>query len=110
MPEGDAVWRTARNLHRALSGQVLTRTDFRVPAIATTDLSGATVTETVSRGKHLLTRIDAAAVGGPEWTLHTHLKMEGSWRIYDRGQRWSRPGHLARVVLDVAERSAVGFQ
>jgi endonuclease-8 len=110
MPEGDAVWRTARNLHRALSGRVLTRTDFRVPAIATTDLSGATVTETVSRGKHLLTRIDAAEVDGRAWTLHTHLKMEGSWRIYDRGQRWSKPGHRARVVLDVAERTAVGFQ
>ncbi len=58
MPEGDAVWRTARTLHRALSGRVLTRTDFRVPAIATVDLAGGTITETVSRGKHLLTRID----------------------------------------------------
>ena len=59
MPEGDTVWRTARQLDRALTGRTLTRTDLRVPAYATWDLSGATVAETVSRGKHLLTRIDA---------------------------------------------------
>jgi endonuclease VIII len=107
VPEGDAVWRTARKLHHALSGHTLTRTDFRVPAIATVDLSRGTVVETVSRGKHLLTRIDHDQA---KWTLHTHLKMEGSWRVFDRGQRWNQAGHLARVVLTVAERTAVGFQ
>lgn len=110
MPEGDAVWRTARKLHQAISSHTLTRTDFRVPAIATADLAGSTVVETVSRGKHLLTRIDARHLGGELWTLHTHLKMEGSWRVYDRGRRWNQPGHLARVVLETAERAAVGFQ
>ena len=106
MPEGDAVWRTAERLRRALDGQRLVRTDLRVPQHATVDLAGGTVVETVSRGKHLLTRIDADA----RWTLHTHLKMEGSWRVYQAGERWSRPAHLARVVLDVGARSAVGFQ
>jgi endonuclease-8 len=110
MPEGDAVWRTARQLHRAMSGSTLTRTDFRVPAIATADLSGGTIVETVSRGKHLLTRIDARPVAAQQWTLHTHLKMEGSWRVYDRGQRWNKAGHLARVVLETSDRVAVGFQ
>jgi endonuclease-8 len=81
-----------------------------VPAIATADLSGATVVETVSRGKHLLTRIDAQPIGGRLWTLHTHLKMEGSWRVLDRGQRWNKPGHLARVVLDAGDKVGVGFQ
>jgi endonuclease-8 len=110
VPEGDAVWRTARQLHQALSGRTLTRTDFRVPAIATADLSGSTVVETISRGKHLLTRIDPAAIGGQAWTLHTHLKMEGSWQVLDHGQRWNKAGYLARVVLDTADRTAVGFQ
>jgi len=105
VPEGDAVHRTARELDRALSGAELTRTDFRVPALATTDLSGRVVVETVARGKHLLTRIS----GDPAWTLHTHLKMEGSWRLYAPGQRWNRPAHLARVVLETADRQAVGF-
>ena len=106
MPEGDAVWRTAHRLATALDGRTLARTDFRVPQHATADLAGGTVVETVSRGKHLLTRISHEQ----EWTLHTHLKMEGSWRVYRAGERWGKPGHLARVVLDAGEVSAVGFQ
>ena len=103
MPEGDTVWRTARHLDRALTGQVLTRTDFRVPAYATVDLAGRTVEGTRSRGKHLLTRI------GDEHTLHTHLKMEGSWHLYRPGTSWQRPAHQVRVVLTTAEWVAVGF-
>jgi endonuclease VIII len=108
VPEGDTVWRAARRLDQALSGKVLTRTDVRVPAYATWDLAGARVIQTVSRGKHLLTRIDAA--DGRAWTLHTHLKMEGGWRVLEPGRRWPRPAHTARVVLETADTVAVGFQ
>jgi endonuclease-8 len=105
VPEGDTVWRAASLLDRALSGSTLTATDFRVPAYATWDLAGATVSETVSRGKHLLTRID----GDARWTLHTHLKMEGGWRVLRPGTRWPRPAHTVRVVLTTADAEAVGF-
>ena len=106
MPEGDTVYRAARLLERELRGRVLTGTDFRVPQLATVDLSGATLTESLSRGKHLLTRIDD---GRQRWTLHTHLKMEGSWRVFRDGRRWSRPAHQARVVLAADGVQAVGF-
>ena len=106
MPEGDAVVRTARRLDRALAGQVLTASDFRVPQHATADLSEGVVVGTITRGKHLFTRVDR---GEEQFSLHTHLKMEGSWRVYEPGQKWTRPGHQARVVLTTAERSAVGF-
>ena len=105
MPEGDTVHRTARRLHRALAGQPLTGTDFRVPRLATTDLTGSLVVESIARGKHLLTRFE----GAEALTLHTHLKMEGSWRVYARGERWKRPAHQARVVLETARHQAVGF-
>ncbi|WP_110183256.1 DNA-formamidopyrimidine glycosylase family protein [Nocardioides solisilvae] len=105
MPEGDTVWRAARLLDRTLAGRTLTATDFRVPQLATRDLAGATVRHTASRGKHLLTRIEADRA----WTLHTHLKMEGAWQAYGPGQRWRRPVHTARVVLEAGERTAVGF-
>ena len=39
MPEGDTVYQTARRLD-ALSGHVLTGSDFRIPSLATTDLGG----------------------------------------------------------------------
>ncbi|MEJ7831757.1 MAG: DNA-formamidopyrimidine glycosylase family protein [Nocardioides sp.] len=106
MPEGDTVYRAARKLDRALAGQTLLRTDFRVPQLATTDLAGATVVGTVSRGKHLLTRLETDA---QRLTLHTHLKMEGSWRMFRAGRAWNRPAHQARVVLTTAEQQAVGF-
>jgi endonuclease-8 len=50
MPEGDVVWQTARRLHQALAGRTLTRSDFRVPQLATVDLTGGMVTETTARG------------------------------------------------------------
>ena len=106
MPEGDTVYHTARLLDRALSGQRLVATDFRVPQHATADLSGGTVRGTVSRGKHLLTRVDR---GQEAWTLHTHLKMEGAWRVLRPDQRWPRPAHQARVVLTTPDQVAVGF-
>ena len=103
MPEGDTVWRTAKHLDQALTGQLLTRTDFRVPVYATLDLAGLPVQGTVARGKHLLTRI------GDDHTLHTHLKMEGSWHLYRPTTSWRRPTHEARVVLHTEGWVAVGF-
>ncbi|HTZ29220.1 MAG TPA: DNA-formamidopyrimidine glycosylase family protein [Streptosporangiaceae bacterium] len=102
MPEGDVVWRTARELDEALTGRVLTRSDFRVPRFATTDLAGRTVTGTVSRGKHLLTRVDNGV------TVHTHLRMDGSWRIRPAGDYLPRD-HRIRLVLGNDERQALGY-
>jgi len=103
MPEGDVVWYTARRLHEALAGRVLTRSDFRVPRLATADLSGDVVTETVSRGKHLLTRTKSGL------TVHTHLKMDGSWRVRPAAERL-RDSHRIRLLLANEEWQAVGYQ
>lgn len=100
MPEGDVVWLTARTLHDALSGRELTRSDFRVPRYATSDLRGRQVLETVSRGKHLLTRVEGGL------TIHTHLKMEGSWRVTPPGP--PPRDHRVRLVLANAQWQAVG--
>jgi endonuclease-8 len=103
MPEGDTVYRAAKLLSRALDGTVLTTCDIRVPTFATVDLTGETVRETVSRGKHLLMRVG-------EYTLHSHLKMEGIWRVYRPGERWQRPEWKARAILANDEVTAVGFE
>ncbi len=102
MPEGDVVWNTAQRLHAALAGQMLTRSDFRVPRYATVSLAGQTVTDAVSRGKHLLIRTDRGL------TVHTHLKMEGAWRIQPAGS--FRDSHRLRVLLANAEWLAAGYQ
>ncbi len=75
MPEGDTVWRTATRLHEALAGVPLERAELRWPTLAGADLRGATTLQVSSRGKHLLHRLDTGL------TLHSHLRMEGQWRI-----------------------------
>ena len=96
MPEGDTVYRAARRLDAALAGTVLTSCDIRVPAFATVDFTGETVDSVASRGKHLLMRIGAN-------TIHSHLKMEGSWDVYSAGGRWRRPQWQARAILANAQ-------
>jgi endonuclease-8 len=109
VPEGDTVWNTARALHRALAGGRLTASDFRVPHLATATLAGWTVRESRSRGKHLLLRLSHP--DGRRGTLHSHLRMDGSWRVYAPGARWSAGrAHEIRVVLRTADAVAVGYR
>ena len=104
MAEGDTVFAMAVRLHGALAGHVLTRTDFRVPAFATADLRGQVVGEVVSRGKHLLVRTDGHV------SVHSHLGMDGGWRIYDPGERWRGRSFEVRGVLETDSRIAVGHR
>lgn len=97
------VWYTARRLHEALAGRTLTRSDFRVPRLATADLTGDVVIETVAQGKHLLTRTQNGL------TVHTHLRMDGSWRVRPATEPL-RDSHRIRLVLVNEERQAVGYQ
>lgn len=103
MPEGDTIFRAARRLNRALHGDVVTRFDLRVPALATADLRGEIVHEVVPRGKHLLHRIG-------DMTLRSHLRMDGSWHVYRPGERWRAPAHRARAVISTAAVETVGFE
>ena len=96
------VWRAARQLHDALAGRVLVRSDFRVPRFATTDLTGRTVTEALARGKHLLIRVDG------DISVHTHLRMDGSWRV-GPASGYPLRDHRIRLVLANAEWEAVGL-
>jgi len=105
MPEGDTVYLAGRRLDAALAGQTLTGTDFRIPHLATVDLTGRVVREVSSRGKHLLFRFDDAT------TLHTHFRMDGTWHLYRYGQTWrGGPSHAIRIILNADERVAVGYR
>ncbi|MFZ2241615.1 MAG: DNA-formamidopyrimidine glycosylase family protein [Gordonia amarae] len=109
MPEGDTVYRTATDLRRALEGKVLQHSQFRTPGLATSDLTGRTVTSVRSRGKHLLIDI-AATTTQSAVSIHTHLKMEGEWHVHPAGTRWRKPAHKARIVLRTSTHEAVGFE
>lgn len=119
MPEGDTVRRSAGRLHQALAGRELVKAELRWPNLGAVELAGRTVTEVVAYGKHILTRL-AAVPPGTETTvpdgdvaltLHTHLRMDGSWRVAATGpSSWphgNRPG--VRAALANAEWTAVGM-
>lgn len=65
--------------------------------------------ETVSRGKHLLTRVEG------DLTVHTHMRMDGSWRIVPAGDGRGGPpgiraGDTVRLVLGNDEWLALGVR
>ncbi len=105
MPEGDTVWRTAHRLDRALAGEPLVVCDLRFPAVATVDLTGATTLEVVSRGKHILQRLDSGL------TLHSHLRMEGQWRVQrpEATSGWLRRDDL-RAAVGTTTWTALGLR
>ncbi|GAA1226342.1 Fpg/Nei family DNA glycosylase [Pseudonocardia alaniniphila] len=103
VPEGDTVYLTGKRLHVALSGRSLVRGELRHPRLVEHDLAGRTVLDVASVGKHLFTRFDDGR------SLHSHLRLDGSWHLYRPGMSWQRPAHQARAVLETAERTAVGF-
>jgi endonuclease VIII len=103
VPEGDTINRVANRLRPALAGQVVER--FEAPrAVGPRPAKGSSVTEVEAVGKHLLIRFSDGV------TLHTHLRMTGTWHLYRSGQRWRLPGHLARAVVGVEGWEAVCFR
>jgi endonuclease VIII len=107
MPEGDTIFRTARTLHRALAGHVVTRFESVLPALNRVAVDRAIVGRSIesvrARGKHLLMTLAG------DLTLHTHMRMNGSWHIYRPGERWQRSRDDMRVLIATETFVAVGF-
>lgn len=94
--------RMTRRLHEALSSRVLTRGELRWGGLGGVALAGMSVRECVSYGKHTLIRLDS------QLTVHTHLKMDGTWRISPTSVPPKLlPDPQIRVVLAGADWTAV---
>ena len=106
MPEGDTVHRTADRLDAALRGAVVERAELRWPSVPDVDLAGSRTLEVVARGKHLLHRFDTGS------TLHTHLRMEGQWRVEHPGPATDRAlrRHDLRAAVLTGRWSALGLR
>ena len=105
MPEGDTIHRAASTLSAAIAGAELTR--FELPrqraGRAGWPQPGERVSGIEARGKHLL----IACSGG--LTLHTHMRMSGSWHLYRPGERWRRSPGAVVARLDTTGAEAVCF-
>ncbi|HEX2904495.1 MAG TPA: DNA-formamidopyrimidine glycosylase family protein [Jatrophihabitans sp.] len=104
MPEGDTVYITCQRLHRALAGRAVTTFDLRVPTLALADLTGTDTTEVIPRGKHILMRFSDGQ------TLHSHLRMDGSWRVGPAAARPRGRNFEIRALVGNAEWLASGFR
>lgn len=92
MPEGDTVHRAARRLHAALVGRRVLRFVFQHPGIEGT-LEGGVVADVRARGKHLLIDLSDGR------SLHSHLRMRGSWHVYAPGEPWRHPPTRMSVAI-----------
>lgn len=119
MPEGDTLFRVARTLHRAFSGQVIRRFESAYAKLLRTDeeapITGRTVERVEARGKWCLIRFGPrpGGSGRPQdgaLILCTHLRMNGMWHLYRTGERWQRPAHDSRLLLATETFVAVGFR
>ena len=107
MPEGDTIRRTAQTLNRALAGRRITRFETTLPALARVDfdhpLRGRSIEAVESAGKWCLMRFSGDLV------LATHMRMHGSWHLYRPEERWHRPRHDFRVLIETRDFAAVAF-
>ncbi len=107
MPEGDTLHRTAATLGAALTGETIVAADSRpwrsAPAIHAASLVGRCVSAVRAEGKNLLIELDDGR------SVLTHLRMTGSWHLYQPGERWWKPAARARLVIENARYVAVCF-
>src|SRR5262249_53311301 len=97
VPEGDAIFRTARTLNRALAGRTVVRFESVFPKLSRVHddmpLTGRTIESVTAAGKHVLMRFSGNLL------LRTHMRMNGSWHIYRPGERWRKPRRDMRIIV-----------
>jgi endonuclease-8 len=107
MPEGDTIRSAANRIGAALVDREIESIETPHPRHGKDGwpekLAGRKVRAVDTRGKHLLMRFEGGL------TLHSHLRMGGSWGVYARGKRWHRGVHRAWLVIRTADHEVVQF-
>lgn len=97
MAEGDSILRLASRLHRSFAGLPVQRSSVRRRVENPALFDGDRLVEVGALGKHLLMRFDSGR------TLHSHLRMQGAWRIHRAPPR----GHRVSAWFDFGERGVL---
>ncbi len=93
MPEGDTIHYAANRIRPVLAGHVPDALETPHPRFARARwderLAGRAVTSVDAYGKHLFLRFEG------DLTIHSHLRMTGSWRVLDERRPRPRTAWLA---------------
>jgi endonuclease VIII len=107
MPEGDTIHNAAMRVGDALVGKEIRAIETPHPRHAMDRwperLAGRAVKSVDAHGKHLFIHFDGALA------LHSHLRMNGKWGVYERGRRWTRGAHRAWLVIRTDDHDVVQF-
>ena len=107
MPEGDTIHYAANRIRPVLAGHVPDELKTPHPRFGRDRweerLAGRAVTSVDAHGKHLFLRFEG------DLTIHSHLRMSGSWRVLPQGQRWPRSPRSAWLVIRRAGQEVLQF-
>lgn len=107
MPEGDTIHYAANRIRPILEGHVPDELRTPHPRFRADrwpeKLAGQAVRSVDAHGKHLFLRFEGGL------TIHSHLRMTGSWGTYTRGDRWRRSPRRAWLVARHADGEVVQF-
>ena len=106
MPEGDTIHYAARRIRPIVEGEI--------PDVTTPHprfgrdrwperLAGCRVRSVDAHGKHLFLRFDG------DLTIHSHLRMSGSWGVFGPGRRWHRSPRRAWMIISRGDIKVVEF-
>jgi len=107
MPEGDTIHYAANRIRPILEGHVPDEVATPHPRFRMDRwperLEGRVVHSVDAHGKHLFLRFEGGL------TIHSHLRMTGSWGTYLKGERWRRSPRRAWLVLRRGNGEVVQF-
>ena len=107
MPEGDTIHYAASRIRPVLEGHVPDALETPHPRFGRDRwperLQGRAVRSVDAHGKHLFLRFEGGL------TIHSHLRMSGSWRVLSRDQDWPRSPRSAWLRIRRGDREVLQF-
>jgi endonuclease-8 len=107
VPEGDTIHYAASRIRPVLEGHVPDLLETPHPRFGRDRwperLAGRAVRSVDALGKHLFLRFEGGL------TIHSHLRMSGSWRVFEHGMQWHRSPRSAWLRIRRGERDVLQF-
>jgi endonuclease-8 len=114
MPEGDTIHYAANRIRPILEDRIPDRIETPSPRSPGAGwpkrLAGRRIRSVDAHGKHLFLRFAGAPeTDEPPLTIHSHLRMTGSWAVYEAGRPWRKSRRRAWLMIEAGPHQVVQF-